>query len=70
MKEQLKDLTAMALVGDAVLGMIHPREHCMHWRVGPAGFRHMIDTFVDHPQLTRMLAAVEAGVGMWLAARD
>jgi hypothetical protein len=70
MKERLKDLTAVALVGGGIVGMMYPREHCMRWRVGPAGFRRMIDTFVAHPQLTRMLAVVETGFGIWLAAGD
>ena len=70
MREQLRDLTAVALVGDGIVGMMNPRGHCRHWRVGPAGFRRVIDTFVAHPQLTRMLAALETGFGIWLAARD
>ena len=59
----------MALVGDGVVSMVFPREHCMAWRIGPRGFRKMIDAFVKHPHLTRTLAALEAGLGIWLAAR-
>ena len=70
MNAQLQDLTSMALVGDGIVGMIFPREHCLHWRIGPKGFRRFIDAFAAHPQLTRMLAAIEASFGIWLAARQ
>jgi hypothetical protein len=69
MKEQVKDLAAVALIGDGVVGLLEPRAHCLHWRIGPKPFRRLIDAFVAHPNLTRTLAGIEAGLGIWLAAR-
>ena len=69
MKEQVKDLAAVALIGDGVVGLMEPQAHCLTWRVGPKPFRQLMDAFVAHPKLTRALAAVEACFGIWLAAR-
>jgi hypothetical protein len=70
MSEQVKDLTAVALIGDGVVGMLRPQAHCLHWRIGPKAFRNFIDLFVAHPHLTRALAGIETGFGIWLAARE
>jgi hypothetical protein len=70
MSAQAKDLTAMALIGDGVVGFMQPQAHCLHWRVGPKAFRRFIDVFVAHPHLTRALAGIEAGFGIWLAAKQ
>ena len=70
MKAQLQDLGTMALIGNGVAGLISPRQHCLNWKVGPKPYRKIIDRFVRHPQLTRILAAVEAGLGVWLILRQ
>ena len=70
MKAPLRDLGTMALIGDGVAGLINPRQHCVHWRIGPKPYRKLIDKFVKHPNITRMLAAVEAGLGIWLILKE
>jgi hypothetical protein len=69
MTAPLRDLSTMALIGDGVAGLISPRQHCLNWRIGPKPYRRLIDKFVKHPNLTRALAAIEAGLGVWLVLR-
>jgi hypothetical protein len=53
----------MMLIGDAVLTLIKPSEHCLLWRGGPAWWRETVDWFSQHPNQTRALAVAELGTG-------
>jgi hypothetical protein len=66
---RLQETVAMALIGDGVLGVVAPVEHCRVWQAGPSWWRKMIEPFVKHPHVTRCLAAAELGLGIWLALR-
>jgi hypothetical protein len=57
----------MLMIGDAVLGLLYPRQHCLLWRGGPQWWREAIDWFASHPQATRAFAASELIAGLWLA---
>jgi len=70
MKTPWRELGTMALIGDGAAGLIKPRQHCLNWRIGPKPYRRMIDTFVKHPNVTRMLAATEVALGIWLITRE
>ena len=37
--------------------------------IWPEGYKRAIEAFADHPTLTRLVAAAEAGLGIWLALR-
>lgn len=70
MKPALRDLVTMALLGDGVAGLLNPRQHCLNWRFGPRAYRKLIDKFVKHPNSTRVLAAMETGLGVWLILKE
>jgi hypothetical protein len=61
------EAAAMLMIGDGVLGLARPAEHCLIWRGGPQWWRNTIEWFADHPQVTRGAAALEVGAGLWLA---
>lgn len=65
---RLRDLAAILLVGDGVVGAVAPRGHSLLWRGGPPGYRSLVEWFAERPRVTRLLAAVEAG--LWLALRQ
>lgn len=69
-EKRLKEFAGMALVGDGAVGLLMPERHCRLWEIGPEPCRNMIDWFARHPGLTRVLAAVEMGFGMWLASHQ
>jgi hypothetical protein len=60
----------MLMIGDGVLGMMYPREHCLVWRSGPDWWRSTIEWFATHPRATRSFAAAEIAAGLWLARRQ
>ncbi len=66
-RQRLKDLAAMALIGDGVVGFLTPQQHCRLWEFGPKPCRDLVETFARRPNLTQLLAATEVGLGAWLA---
>ncbi len=70
MEKRLKELLGMMMIGDGMLSLLDPKRHCLLWEIGPPPCREFIDEFVQHPGLTRLLGAVELGLGVWLASRQ
>lgn len=64
---RLSESAGMLMIGDGVLGLLYPRQHCLLWRGGPQWWRDGIDWFAAHPQATRAFAAGELVAGLWLA---
>lgn len=67
---RLTESVGMLMIGDSVLGILRPSDHCLLWRGGPGWWRQMIDWFAAHPAVTRSAAVGEFGVGLWLAWRS
>ena len=63
-------LVALLMIGDGVLGSLKPRWHSLLWDIGPKPFRDLIENLAAHPANTRLLYALEVGVGVWLAAQQ
>jgi hypothetical protein len=63
------ELLAMLMIGEGVLALIAPRRHSLIWDFGPEGFRRAIEGYAEHPTLARVVAAGEAGLGVWLALK-
>ena len=47
-----------------------PQSHVALWRNGPQGYRDLMDTFLENPNLTRAFGVAELGLGLWLAFRE
>lgn len=69
MQGWLKDLTAMTLIGDGVVGLVTPRTHCKRWEVGPRKLRRFVHGWAKRPTLTRVFSAAGIGMGVWLMLR-
>ena len=63
-----KDLGAMLLIGDGMMGMIQPRRYTSEWNMGPRGWRNLMEFLNERPSLTRALGAMEVACGLALAA--
>lgn len=62
-----KHFTAMALIGDGVMGMINPRRDAKAWDYGPEPWKNLMQSLEDHPNLTRAISAVQVAGGiLWL----
>jgi hypothetical protein len=70
MSRRIKELAAIAVIGDGVVGFVAPRRHSLLWKVGPEGYQEAIRWFAERPSLVRLLAAVELGLGLMLALRQ
>ena len=70
MEKQLKELAAMVLIGDGVVGFLSPRRHSLLWRFGPRPYRELMEAFAERPRLTRLLCVAEVGLGVWWALRQ
>jgi len=66
---RIAEVVAMLIIGEGVLTIIAPRRHSLLWKYGPEGYRRAIEAFAEHPTLTRLVAAAEVGLGIWLALR-
>lgn len=55
---------------DALVTLVDPERHCRLWMKGPEGWRRFVNVFIKHPGVTRGLALVELGCGVWLAEKQ
>ena len=70
MGKQLKELLAIVVIGDGVLGLVAPRRHSLLWRFGPEGYKRIMTDLAKRPVLVRLLSAASVGAGLWLALRQ
>ena len=67
---RLTEVLAMMMIGDAVVSLLFPRQHISLWNAGPPLWRAAMDELGRRPGLTRSLAVLELGSGLWLAAHQ
>lgn len=67
---QVKELLALMLVGEGVVGTLYPQRYTRLWKTGPRGWRDFVAWWSDRPALLRLICAAELGVGIWLADRQ
>jgi hypothetical protein len=66
----MNETAAMLMVGDGILAVLEPRRHVKLWMDGPKPWRATMKPFVTRPGMTRVLGALELGLGVWLASRQ
>ena len=62
--DRIKHAAAIVLIGDGVVGALHPTHDAQFWKKGPASWRRTMRWCQLHPQATRMLAIAQAGLAM------
>lgn len=70
MPRRLKELTAMAMIGEGVLALLYPEGHVRLWDFDAPVYHEVVEAFAQRPSLTRLVGALEAGAGLWWAARQ
>lgn len=68
--KRIKESLAIVLIGDGVVALLDPDRHNRLWKRGPEPYRKAMEAFVQRPGLTRLLSALEIGLGVWLASRQ
>jgi hypothetical protein len=61
--------TGLVMVGDGLAGLVWPREYLRKLQVGPEPLNEVLEMFVQRPRLTRILCALEVGLGAWIFTR-
>jgi hypothetical protein len=69
MNARWRDLAAMILIGDGILGLIEPKRHASVWECGPKTYKNFARTLEEKPNLARALGASFVALGFWLARR-
>ncbi|MCF6744982.1 hypothetical protein E9529_11955 [Blastococcus sp. KM273128] len=69
MPVRFAEVAVIVLIGDGVVGALFPVRHARRWLRGPRFWRRAMRPFVEHPEVTRGAAVVEAVAGVWWAAR-
>jgi hypothetical protein len=64
------EVFALAMIGEGIVGLLHPRRYSLFWRIGPAWLRDTAETFAKHREATRLICAGEIALGLWLALRE
>jgi hypothetical protein len=60
-----KHFAAMALLGDGVMAVIHPRRDAADWVAGPAPWRALMRGLEGRPGLTRAIGAAQVAAVIW-----
>lgn len=70
MGDRVKELGAILMIGDGVVGALAPRRHTRLWLDGPRPYRNAMKPFVRNPELTRLLSVAQVALGVWWASRQ
>lgn len=70
MNQKLINFGAMLLVGDGLLHAVCPTIETRLWQGGPKVYRALVEKAAAHPNLTRGVALLELGLGLWLVSRQ
>jgi hypothetical protein len=62
-----KHFTAMALIGDGVMAVVHPRRDALAWEGGPKVWQKLMRGLHDRPGLTRLIGAAQIIGGVYWA---
>lgn len=62
-----KHFTAMAIIGDGVMGLLHPSRAAKAWHYGPQPWQNLMQSLEDRPNLTRLVSAAQVVGGiLWV----
>lgn len=69
--DRLKHAAAIALIGDGIVGAVHPTHSAQFWKKGPAGWRSGMRWCQRHPNATRIFAIAQAAAAlMWVLQEE
>ena len=66
-----KHFTAMVLIGDGVMALIHPQKDALAWKGGPDAWKKLMHALHERPNLTRAIGAAQiAGAVYWALQQE
>ena len=70
LSKRWQHFTAMVLIGDGVMALIHPEKDAQAWKRGPKPWRELMHILHENPALTRVIGAAQIAGGVWWALRQ
>lgn len=67
---RVREMAAVFMIGDGMLGLLQPRRHVELWREDALGAERTVAPFVGKPGRRRLYALAQIGAGLWLANRQ
>jgi hypothetical protein len=64
------EVLALAVIGEGIVGLLHPKRYSLFWKLGPKPVRELTETLANNRDITRLLCAGEIGLGLWLALHE
>lgn len=69
--QRWKHFTAMAIIGDGVMAVVHPRRDAQAWKYGPRPWQRLMQSLHDHPLLTRAIGTAQIAGGIcWMLRQE
>ena len=68
--ERIKHFTAMVLIGDGVMAILHPKKDALAWKKGPKIWHDLMHGLHERPALTRAIGAAQVLGAVWWALRQ
>ena len=62
--------TAMVLIGDGIMALIHPQKDALAWKRGPKPWRELMQALHSEPGLTRLIGAAQVVGGVVWALKQ
>ncbi len=62
--------TAMVLIGDGVMALIHPQRDASAWKTGPKPWRNLMHELSNRPTLTRIIGLAQIAGGVYWALQQ
>jgi hypothetical protein len=70
LSKRLQHFTAMALIGDGMMAVIHPQKDAMAWSKGPRPWKELMVKLHERPGLTRLIGVAQIVGGVCWALRQ
>ena len=65
--KRILELAGLILIGDGLMGLLHPRRHSLLWHFGPQLAKAVTEELAEHPKTSRAIYAAELALGITVA---
>jgi hypothetical protein len=66
--KRILELAGLFLIGDGLMGLLHPRRHSLLWHFGPQLAKALTEELAEHRNASRGIYAAELAAGIALAS--
>ena len=70
LSKRWQHFTAMVLIGDGIMALLHPQRDASAWKAGPQPWQDLMHELHKRPALTRIIGAAQIAGGVYWALRQ